>query len=127
MTGKAGQFFGIVIKTKAVGHEPGFLCRGFRSHNIYIRAGNPFGWLTERGVHMWTDFVKNTVLKPGLNRLGTIGAVMLLAGGDWLCQNWQACGLVTASGAQQVATYVVAAGMLAFDVVVIHIQRRNAK
>jgi len=72
---------------------------------------------------MWKDFLKNTVLKPGLQRLGTIGATALLVGGDWLCQNWQACGLVTASGAHQVATYVIAVALLAFDLAVIQIER----
>lgn len=76
---------------------------------------------------MWKDFFKNTLLKPGLQRLGTIGATSLLVGGDWLCQNWQACGLVTPSGAHQVMTYVIAAGLLAFDVAMIQLDRRGRK
>lgn len=72
---------------------------------------------------MWKDFLKNSVLKPGLQRLGTIGATALVTGGDWLCQTFEACGLVTQGGATLVMTYVMAAALLAFDVAVIHIGR----
>lgn len=74
-------------------------------------------------LRMWKDFIKNTVLKPGLERLGTVGAVLLVTGGDWLCENLQACGLVTQTGAEMVMTYVVAVGLLAFDLAVIQVQR----
>lgn len=73
---------------------------------------------------MWKDFLKNTVLKPGLQRLGTIGAVLLLTGGDWLCKNFDACGLVTADGAKLVMNYVVAVALLAVDLAVIHLDRK---
>lgn len=76
---------------------------------------------------MWKDVLKNTVLKPGLERLGTVAAVWLLAGGDWLCTNWEACGLVTPGGAQWVVNYVVAAALLSFDVAVIHLTRKGKR
>nr|QJB21442.1 MAG: hypothetical protein [Microvirus sp.] len=76
---------------------------------------------------IWKDFLKNTVLKPGLERLGTVAATMLLAGGDWLCANFEACGLVTQGGAHTVVTYVTAVALLAFDVAVIHVNRRKGK
>ena len=72
---------------------------------------------------MWTDFIKNTVLRPGLERLGTDVAVLLITGGDWLCANWNACGLVTQAGVQVVWTYVTAVALLAMDVLVIHLRR----
>lgn len=73
---------------------------------------------------MWKDFLKNTVLKPGLERLGTVAATLLLAGGDWTCRTFDACGLVTADGAHLVTTYVVAVALVVFDVVVIHLNRK---
>ena len=73
---------------------------------------------------MWTDFLKNTVLKPGLERLGTVAAVWLLTGGDWLCTHLNACGLVTQTGAHLVTTYVVAVALVVFDLVVIHLNRK---
>lgn len=76
---------------------------------------------------MWADFLKNTVLKPGLQRLGTVGAMWLLWGGDWMCTNWDACGLVTEGGANQVVAYVIAAGLLAFDVAVVHLDRMKSR
>lgn len=76
---------------------------------------------------MWKDFLKNTVLKPGLQRLGTILASLMLFGGDWMCKTFEACGLVTQSGAEMVATYIVAVCLLAFDVIIIHIDRMRAK
>lgn len=76
---------------------------------------------------MWKDFIKNTVLKPGLQRLGTIGATALVVGGDWLCKNWDACGLVSQEGAHAVMTYVVAATLLGFDLLMIHLDRLKAR
>ena len=73
---------------------------------------------------MWAKLLKETVLRPGLERLGTVGATALLVGGDSLCRHYGLCGLVTQGGAETVMTYVVAAALLAFDVVVIHINRR---
>lgn len=71
-------------------------------------------------------FIKNTIVKPGLERLGTVAAVWLLAGGDWLCKTFDACGLVTEGGVHLVMTYVVAVALLAFDLVVIWWNRRRA-
>jgi hypothetical protein len=76
---------------------------------------------------MWSDFLKNTVLKPALQRLGTIGATALVFGGDWLCKHWDACGLVTQDGATLVATYLCAVALLAFDLAVIHLGRKAGK
>lgn len=76
---------------------------------------------------MWNDFLKNTVLKPGLQRLGTVGALLLVTGGDWLCSKVGACGLVTQTGAELVMTYVVAVALLCFDLVVIQLQRKGGK
>jgi sterol desaturase/sphingolipid hydroxylase (fatty acid hydroxylase superfamily) len=67
---------------------------------------------------MWADFLKNTVLKPALQRLLPIGAALLVGGGDWLCQNWNACGLVTVDGAHQVMAYVIAVALLIADLVI---------
>lgn len=64
---------------------------------------------------MWNDFVKNTLLKPLLERLGTAGATALVVGGEYVCQKFGACGLVTESGATQVATWVVAAALVLVD------------
>lgn len=76
---------------------------------------------------MWKDFLKNTVLKPGLQRLGTIGATALVTGGDWLCQTFDACGLVTQDGATLVMTWVAATALVVFDLAVIHLTRKAAK
>lgn len=76
---------------------------------------------------MWKDFLKNTVLKPGLERLGTIGATALLVGGDWACKTFDACGLVTEGGAAMVMTYVSAVALLAFDLVVIQLNRKGKR
>lgn len=76
---------------------------------------------------MWKDFLKNTVLRPGLERLGTVGAVWLLTGGDWLCKTFDACGLVTQDGAAMVMTWVTAAALVAVDLVVIAINRRGKR
>lgn len=75
---------------------------------------------------MWATIIKNNVLKPGLERLGTIGATLLLTGGDWLCAKFDACGLVTHDGATMVMTYVVAVALLCFDLAVIALNRTKA-
>ena len=74
---------------------------------------------------MWPDFLKNVLLKPLLQRLGTVGATALVVGGNWLCDNWAACGLVTEDGARLVATWVVAAALVAFDLVVSWLDRNG--
>lgn len=66
---------------------------------------------------MWNEWLKETILKPLLRRLGTVGATALVLGGDWLCQHWNACGLVTQSGAEVVMTYLVAVALLCVDLV----------
>ena len=63
---------------------------------------------------MWKILV-DTVVKPALRRAGTAGAALLVVGGDWLCENINACGLVTEGGAAQVMSYVVAVALLAMD------------
>jgi hypothetical protein len=71
--------------------------------------------------------IKETVLKPLLQRLGTVAATAMVVGGEWVCQNWQACGLVTENGADQVATYVIAVALLAFDLLTQHLDRAKGK
>ncbi|HTN61991.1 MAG TPA: hypothetical protein VL147_10590 [Devosia sp.] len=75
---------------------------------------------------MWKDVIKNTVLKPLGLRLGTMGAVWLLAGGQWLCDNWDACGLVTEAGSHMVMTYLLAVVMVMFDLVMEYAARRGS-
>lgn len=74
---------------------------------------------------MWKSFLKENVFKPGLKRLGTIGATALLVGGDWACARWNACGLVTPDGAEQVMAYVIAVALLAFDLAIEWIDRKR--
>lgn len=74
---------------------------------------------------MWNDFLKNTLLKPLLERLGTVGASALVFGGDYLCTNFGACGLVTADGATQVAAWVVAAALVAADLGIAYLNRKS--
>lgn len=76
---------------------------------------------------MWANFLKETVLKPLLQRLGTAGATLLLVGGNWLCDNWQACGLVSEDGARQVAAWVVAAALISFDLALAWVERKRRR
>lgn len=76
---------------------------------------------------MWADFLKNTVLRPGLERLGTVAAIWLVTGGEWMCRNWDACGLVTDDGARMVVAYVIGAAFVAFDLAVIHLNRKKGR
>lgn len=62
------------------------------------------------------DFLKLTVLKPGLERLGTVVAV-------WLVATFNASEPV----ATQIAVGVCAAAGLAFDLAVIYWNRRGRK
>ena len=73
---------------------------------------------------MW-NAVKEAVVKPLLRRVGTFLAAALVFGGDWLCQHWNACGLVTASGAELVAAYLVAVALLCFDLAVGWIEQQR--
>jgi hypothetical protein len=75
---------------------------------------------------MWNDFIKNTLLKPLLERVGTAAAAALVVGGDALCDRFGACGLVTDDGATAVATWVVAAALISFDLVMAWSTRRKA-
>lgn len=74
---------------------------------------------------MLKDFLKNQVLKPVLHRIGTVGAAALVFGGDWLCQTFNACGLVTQGGAESVVTYVTAVALVVVDLVFEWIDRRK--
>lgn len=76
---------------------------------------------------MWKHFVKETILKPVLQRLGTIGASALVFGGEWLCVTFDACGLVTQDGADMVLTYVCAVALLCFDLAMSHFDRMAKK
>lgn len=76
---------------------------------------------------MWKDVLKNTVLKPLLERVGTMCAALLVFGGNWLCDTFDACGLVTQHGADLVMTYVIAVAMLVFDLFVAWLNRKAAK
>ncbi len=62
---------------------------------------------------MWKDFLKNTVLKPGLERLGTVFAVWLMGVG------------ASQPVANQIAIGAVAAAGFAFDLAVIHLTRKR--
>lgn len=73
---------------------------------------------------MMKDVIKNTVLKPLLERLGTVAAALLVFGGDWVCQAIDACGLVTKGGAEMVMTYVIAVALLMFDLIVSWMNRK---
>ena len=75
---------------------------------------------------MLKDFVKTQVLKPVLHRVGTVGASALVFGGDWLCQTFNACGLVTQGGAEAVVTYVIAVAFVLFDLVFEAIDRKKS-
>nr|QJB21388.1 MAG: hypothetical protein [Microvirus sp.] len=71
-----------------------------------------------------TVLVDNFV-KPALRRLGTAGATALVLGGDWLCANVNACGLVTEDGAAQVMTYVTAVALLCIDLAAEWVHKRK--
>jgi len=72
---------------------------------------------------MLKNLIKET-LAGALKRLGTVGATVLIAGGDWLCTEWNACGLVTQDGAAQVMTYVIAVSLLLVDLAFEWVDRR---
>lgn len=76
---------------------------------------------------MWNDFLKNTLLKPLLEKAGTALGLSILWGGDWLCANWQACGLVSESGVDQVVKWIILAALISFDLVVGWANRRKAE
>jgi len=66
------------------------------------------------------------VVKPALHRIGTMSAAVLLIGGEWLCANLNACGLVTAGGAATVMQYVVAVALVGVDLVLDWMDKRKA-
>lgn len=74
---------------------------------------------------MWKSFIKENVVKPGLRRIGTMGAGVLLFGGDWLCTHANACGLVTQGGAEVVMTYVTAVALVGYDLAASYFERHN--
>ena len=76
---------------------------------------------------MWADVLKNTILKPLLMRLGTMAATALIVGGQYLCDHWSACGLVTEQGAQIVVMYCTAVALLLFDLVVEYFAKKGGK
>lgn len=63
-------------------------------------------------------FWKEMVVKPLLRRVGTWIAAFLVFGGNWACQHWNACGLVSESGAALVANYLAAVAVVCFDLIV---------
>lgn len=72
---------------------------------------------------MGKDFWKELVLKPLLRRVGTMLAAFLVFGGGWVCQHWNACGLVNEDGAAMVANYLVAVALLCFDLMFSWVER----
>ena len=78
-----------------------------------------------KGLIMLSAFLKENVVKPALRRLGTVGAAALVFGGDWMCRTFDACGLVTQSGAEMVMTYVSAVALLAFDLALAYFHNRK--
>lgn len=73
------------------------------------------------------NFLKNTVLKPGLERVGTIAAAWLVFQGDKLCALYDACGVLTPSFANTVVEVATVGILLGVDLVVIHTNRKNQK
>lgn len=67
---------------------------------------------------MWAKGLKELVLLPLLRRVGTWVAASLVVGGGWLCDKFEACGLVTESGANVVVAYGIAVLCLVFDLLV---------
>lgn len=74
---------------------------------------------------MLKKFAVENVVKPALRRLGTFGAAGLIMGGEWLCANIGACGLVTEGGADLVARWVVAAALIAVDLVASYTDKKG--
>lgn len=73
------------------------------------------------------DFLKNTVIKPGLERLGSITAVWLVAQGDTLCALYNACGVITPTIADHIVTGVSVGILVGVDLVIIQMNRKNQK
>lgn len=71
------------------------------------------------------DFIKNTMLRPLLDRAGTAGAIWLVAQGDALCALYDACGLIVPGQAQTIMQGVTIGALVAFDWVVIQWQRNQ--
>lgn len=69
------------------------------------------------------DFVKNTVLRPLLDRVGTAGAIWLVAQGDTLCALSNACNVVGPDQADTIMQGVIVGSLVVFDWVVIQWQR----
>lgn len=74
---------------------------------------------------MLNTIIVDNLLKPALRRLGTVAATALVVGGDWLCANANACGLVTPAGATTVTTYVVAVAFVLVDLAISWLERKK--
>lgn len=74
---------------------------------------------------MWKAFIKENVFKPALRRIGTYGAAVLMWGGDFMCTTFDACGLVTETGANTVVRYVTAVALLAYDLFASYLERKK--
>lgn len=70
-------------------------------------------------------WLADMILKPLLRRSGTGLAGFILFGGDWACVHLGACGLVSPEGATAVATWVVAAALVSFDLALGWIERKR--
>lgn len=66
-----------------------------------------------------------TLLRPLGERVGTALAVLIVAGGDKVCEVTGACGLVSPDGATAVATWCVAAAFLLLDVLLARMERKR--
>lgn len=65
-----------------------------------------------------------TVVKPLVERLGTVAAVGIVTGGELACQKFGACGLVTEQGAHEVVKWVLAAGFIGIDLLLNQMDRK---
>lgn len=101
------------------------VCKSGVSIRIRYSMERPFS--LRKGCPMWAQFLKQNVLKPGLARLGTVAATALVVGGDQACTHFGACGLVTEGGALEVVKWVIAAALVAFDLVVAYLDRKVSK
>lgn len=71
------------------------------------------------------DFLKNTVIKPGLERLGSITAVWLVTQGDTLCALYNACGVITPTIADHIVTGLSVGILVGVDLVIIQFNRKQ--
>lgn len=76
---------------------------------------------------MLKHFLKENVIKPLMRRFGTVFGTVLITGSNWACDTFNACGLVTQSGAQMVWVYVTGVALMAADLVFEAIDRQKGK